>query len=384
MKAGSTVIVAIAIAVAAAVAVLPSSVPGTAAPARAAVGDCTPGSDWGTLRQDLTTRVVELVNQHRAARGLSQLAVSTTLTNAAIWKSRHMAKYVYMAHADPAPPVARSVGDRLLACGYPTTSAGWGENIAYGYATADAVMQGWLNSAGHRANIERASFRAIGVGAAASSTGRLYWTQEFGTSTGGSIPPPPPTSYACSNGKDDDGDGKLDFPADPGCTSSSDNDEYNAPVPPPPAPTTATAVPSSLTLNAGSVRSGGVSSLAADDNTFFQVASSSGSVLWWGSITAVPNTLSSLRVVHRGLSSSSCTQNLALWNWRTGVWVSLGSRTVGTTEVETSVAPTGTLADYVSGTTGNGEVAVRVRCSGSYYSGFTSSSDLLRLSYTSP
>ena len=162
-----------------------------------------------------------------------------------------MAKYVYMAHADPAPPVARSVSDRLLACGYPATSAGWGENIAYGYATADAVMQGWLNSPGHRANIENASFRAIGVGAASSSAGRLYWTQEFGTSTGGSTPPPPP-SYACSNGRDDDWDGKTDYPADPGCTGTIDNDETDAavppPPPPPPPPTTSTNVsPSSLT-----------------------------------------------------------------------------------------------------------------------------------------
>ncbi len=210
----------------AAVAVLPSSVPGTPASANAVVGNCTPGSDWGTLRQDLAVRVVELVNQHRAARGLSQLTVTTPLTNAAIWKSRHMARYVYMAHADPAPPVARSVGDRLLACGYPASSAGWGENIAYGYTSADAVMQGWLNSPGHRANIENPSYRAIGVGAAAASTGRLYWTQEFGTSTSGSTPPP---TSACSNGLDDDGDGKVDYPADPGCSSSTDTNEYNAP-----------------------------------------------------------------------------------------------------------------------------------------------------------
>ena len=228
---------ALATAAVAAVAVLPSSVPGTPAPANAVVGNCTPGSDWGTLRQDLTVRVVELVNQHRAARGLSQLTVTTPLTNAAIWKSRHMARYVYMAHADPAPPVARSVGDRLLACGYPASSAGWGENIAYGYTSADAVMQGWLNSPGHRANIENPSYRAIGVGAAASSTGRLYWTQEFGTSTSGSTPPP---TSACSNGLDDDGDGKVDYPADPGCSSSTDTNEYNAPPRPPPAATAST------------------------------------------------------------------------------------------------------------------------------------------------
>jgi uncharacterized protein YkwD len=229
------------IAVIAAVAVAaPGSVPGTPAVAGAAVGDCTTGTDWGTLRQDFATQVVQLVNQHRASLGLTQLTVTTPLTNAAVWKSRHMAYYRYMQHADPAPPVARSVSDRLLACGYPSTSAGWGENIAYGYTTPTAVMQGWLNSAGHRANIENASYRAIGVAAAASSVGTLYWTQEFGTSTTGGTtpppPPPPPPSYACSNGSDDDTDGKVDYPADPGCTSSTDNDEYNAPAPPSPAP----------------------------------------------------------------------------------------------------------------------------------------------------
>ena len=178
------------------------------------------------------------MNQHRASLGLSQLTVTTPLTNAAVWKSRHMAHYRYMQHADPAPPVARSVSDRLQACGYPATTAGWGENIAYGYSTANAVMQGWLNSTGHRANIENASFRAIGVAAAASSTGTLYWTQEFGTSTTGGDDAASAAStatYACSNGKDDDGDAKVDYPADPGCSSTTDNDEYNAP--PPPAPT---------------------------------------------------------------------------------------------------------------------------------------------------
>lgn len=380
----SALTVAIATLVAATIAVLPSSVPGTAAPARAAVGDCTPGSDWGTLRQDLTARVLELVNQHRAARGLTQLSVSTTLTNAAIWKSRHMAKYVYMAHADPAPPVARSVSDRLLACGYPVTSAGWGENIAYGYSTADAVVQGWLNSPGHRANIENASFRSIGLGAAASSAGRLYWTQEFGTSTGGSTPPPPPPpSYACSNGRDDDGDGKIDFGADPGCSSTTDNDEFNAPPPPPPPPTgTKSAVPSSLTLNSGSLQAGGVASLGADDNSFLRLASSGGSVLWWARLTGISNALTTLTVAYRGLNSPTCTQNLSIWNWGTGAWISLDSRSIGATEVETTAVPTGALPDYVSGTTGSGDVAVRVRCTGT--SAFTSSADLLRISYTAP
>ncbi|MGZ8708067.1 MAG: CAP domain-containing protein [Gaiellaceae bacterium] len=217
----------------------PAGVPGAPQAANAVVGNCTPGSDWGTPRQDLTAQVIQLVNQHRASKGLVQLTVSTTLTNASIWKSRHMARYLYMTHNDPAPPVARTTGERLLACGYPSTTTGWGENIAFGYATAAAVMQAWLNSAGHRANIERASYRSIGVGAASSSTGRVYWAQAFGTQAGSGSPPPPPpppVTYACSNGADDDGDGKVDYPADPGCTSSTDNEEFNASAPPPPPP----------------------------------------------------------------------------------------------------------------------------------------------------
>ncbi len=91
------------IAVVAAVAAAPARVPGTPAVAGAAVGDCTPGADWGTLRQDLATQVVQLVNQHRASLGLPQLTVTTPLTNAAVWKSRHMAYYRYMQHAGPGP-----------------------------------------------------------------------------------------------------------------------------------------------------------------------------------------------------------------------------------------------------------------------------------------
>ena len=48
-----------------------------------------------------------------------------------------------------------------------------------------------------------------------------------------SIPPPPPPAPACSNGLDDDGDGKIDFPADPGCTSTTDTSEVDPPPPPP-------------------------------------------------------------------------------------------------------------------------------------------------------
>jgi uncharacterized protein YkwD len=147
------------------------------APAPAvAVGDCTPDAAWPAARPDLAAQVVALVNAHREQIGLAPLAVSPTLTAAATWKARHMAAYHYMAHDDPAPPVARTTAERIAACGYPT--ANWGENIAYGYPTAQAVVDGWLSSPEHRANIERADVRATGVGVAGSP---LYWAQTFGS-----------------------------------------------------------------------------------------------------------------------------------------------------------------------------------------------------------
>ena len=143
------------------------------------VGDCTAESTWGTPRPDLAGHVVDLVNAHRRALGLRALNVSPTLSRAAVWKARHMARFRYMGHDDPAPPVARSAAQRIAACGY--AGAGWGENIAYGYPTPAAVVQAWLNSPGHRANIENGSFSATGVGAA-SGNGLVFWAQDFGTS----------------------------------------------------------------------------------------------------------------------------------------------------------------------------------------------------------
>ena len=156
----------------------------------AIVGNCTPGSDWGTPRDDLASQTVSLVNAHRASLGLSQLAVSPTLAASAYWKARHMAEYGYMAHNDPAPPVGRTTGDRMQTCGY---TSSWGENIAAGYPTAQQVFQGWLNSPGHKSNMENPAWRAMGAGAAAADDGYMFWANTFGTvADGGAQPPPPP------------------------------------------------------------------------------------------------------------------------------------------------------------------------------------------------
>jgi uncharacterized protein YkwD len=144
----------------------------------AAVGGCAPGIGWGNENVRFERRVVALVNAHRTQMGLRPLRIVRTLTRSARWKALHMARYQYMAHDDPAPPVARSVSSRLAACGF--HGGWWGENIAYGFPSPASVLQGWLNSPGHRANIENARYRVTGVGAASHAGGPMFWSQEFG------------------------------------------------------------------------------------------------------------------------------------------------------------------------------------------------------------
>lgn len=160
-----------------------------ASPAAAAV-NCSPSSGWGTNRPDLAGQIVTLVNQYRVSRGLPALAVSPSLTASSTWKSLHMAGYGYFGHNDPAPPVSRSAFQRARDCDYGGST--WGENIAWGYASAQAAFTGWINSPGHRANIESPSYASTGVGVAANASGTLLWTQNFGNDGGGAPPPPPP------------------------------------------------------------------------------------------------------------------------------------------------------------------------------------------------
>ncbi|HEX2045540.1 MAG TPA: S8 family serine peptidase, partial [Gaiellaceae bacterium] len=151
-----------------------------------------------------------------------------------------------------------------------------------------------------------------------------------------------------------------------------------------PAPVTVTATPSSVTLYAGSVRSGGATALAGDDNVFFALNSTTSGTRqtdWSGRITRVPNGLKSLKVTYRGKGSASCYQALYVYDWTYGAWTRLDARTLGTTESEVNVGVGGNLANYVSGTTGEGDVAIRIRCTRGDSLSFSTSADLLRITY---
>ena len=154
-----------------------ASVAAVAAPPAQAVTNCSPSSSWGSNRADLASQVVGLINQYRAGKGLSQLAVSAPLTASSEWKSLHMAGYGYFAHDDSGAAASRSAYQRARDCGYSGSS--WGENIAWGYATAQSVVNGWLGSAGHKANIENPGFSSTGVGVAANGSGQLVLDPEL-------------------------------------------------------------------------------------------------------------------------------------------------------------------------------------------------------------
>jgi subtilisin family serine protease len=142
--------------------------------------------------------------------------------------------------------------------------------------------------------------------------------------------------------------------------------------------------PSGTVLEVGSLRGGAASALSADDNVFYEIASTTTGTRtssWYGRVTGVANSLTSLGVSYRGKSSATCSQTVLVFRWTTATWVQLDLRSVGPTEVQVDRPVTGTLADYVSGTTGDGEVRVRVRCT-STTTAFVTSGDMLRVTHT--
>ena len=115
--------------------------------------------------------VVALVNAERAKYGLAALTLSTELSDGARLKSQNMAEQNYFSHTSP---TYGSPFEMMKTLGISYRSAG--ENIAKGYSTAVSVMEGWMNSEGHRANILNSSYTEIGVGYVADGN---YWTQWF-------------------------------------------------------------------------------------------------------------------------------------------------------------------------------------------------------------
>lgn len=119
-------------------------------------------------------KVVQLVNVERQKNGLPDLYLDKAISNVARTKSKDMADNNYFAHQSP---TYGSAGEMLLKFGI--TWSAWGENIASGQTTPEKVVNEWMNSPSHRANILSPNFIFIGVGYTTNSTGRTFWTQMF-------------------------------------------------------------------------------------------------------------------------------------------------------------------------------------------------------------
>lgn len=117
--------------------------------------------------------VVALVNQERATAGCAPVRADSALATLAEGFSEDMAARDFFDHTDPD---GASPWDRAERAG---VSGLGGENIARGQADAQAVMDAWMNSEGHRANILNCDFKTVGVGVH-RGPGGPWWTQHFG------------------------------------------------------------------------------------------------------------------------------------------------------------------------------------------------------------
>lgn len=116
-------------------------------------------------------QVIDLVNEIRKENGLSPLTANWQLSRVARYKAQEMHDKNYFSHTSP---TYGSPMTMIKSFGISCSRAG--ENIAMGYKTPEDVVNGWMNSSGHRANILNASYTQIGVGYVSNGN---YWSQMF-------------------------------------------------------------------------------------------------------------------------------------------------------------------------------------------------------------
>lgn len=146
---------------------------------------------WDPEWAGLECEVLELVNQHRAAGAdcgeygsfgsTGPLAMQDQLREAARFHSQWMGDTGSFSHESPGGPNGDDWVDRIENAGY-TGYTTLGENIAAGSATAQGVIDQWMSSDPHCANIMEPAFEDIGVGYAYAEGSEYghYWTQDFG------------------------------------------------------------------------------------------------------------------------------------------------------------------------------------------------------------
>lgn len=122
------------------------------------------------IETSITDEILLLVNTHRESKGLNKLVRNTTADNLAINHSKYMIAQDKISHDN-----FKSRTENLRRN---ENAKGTGENVAYGYKTAQKVVNAWLNSSGHKENIE-GNFTHTGIAAVQNSEGTYFFTQLF-------------------------------------------------------------------------------------------------------------------------------------------------------------------------------------------------------------
>lgn len=126
---------------------------------------------------DVAASIVQMTNAERANAGLPALKTSSRLREAAQLHAVQMARLGRLEHVLSGAQYPKPE-DRLAAASYQWSS--YAENIAMGQTSAAGVMDSWMRSSGHRANILSPNNTEIGIGFARDSAGRPYYVQVFG------------------------------------------------------------------------------------------------------------------------------------------------------------------------------------------------------------
>ena len=120
---------------------------------------------------DIELEIFNLVNDHRTSKGVPKLDVFNIVSNEAITHTDYMIETGDVSHAN-----FGTRSQNLITYASATSVA---ENVAYGYNSAEAVVNAWLNSDGHRVNIENASYTDFGISTKKNDEGRYYFTNIF-------------------------------------------------------------------------------------------------------------------------------------------------------------------------------------------------------------
>ncbi|MDN5212061.1 CAP domain-containing protein [Fulvivirgaceae bacterium BMA12] len=123
------------------------------------------------IKPSIEEEILRLVNEHRSGLGLNELSSNQVIINEARKHSQAMSSGTVSFGHD-------GFDDRISVIKSEITGNGFAENVATGYTDAAKAVNGWLNSSGHKKNIE-GNYNLTGIGVAASNDGTLFFTQIF-------------------------------------------------------------------------------------------------------------------------------------------------------------------------------------------------------------